>query len=59
MILNITHIYNYTVNITLLTLGQIANTLQMPGQPIWMTVVSFLIYIPFAYLGYLTVRVKE
>ena len=43
----------------LLTLGQIANTLQMPGQPIWMTVASFLIYIPFAYLGYLTVRVKE
>jgi hypothetical protein len=43
----------------LLVLGQIANILQMPGQPMWMIIASFLIYIPFAYAGFLVVRVKE
>ncbi len=41
-----------------LTFGGIANVLQMPGQPLWMVITSFLIYLPFSYLGFLAIRKK-
>ena len=36
----------------------ILNVVSLPGQPVWFIVVSFILYIPFAYIGYLVVRKK-
>jgi hypothetical protein len=36
----------------LLTLGGVVFFLRLPGQPLWFTVLSLLIYLPFVLLGY-------
>jgi hypothetical protein len=43
----------------IVTIGGIMNTVELPGQPVWIIVVSFLIYIPFALMGHLVVRKKR
>ena len=40
----------------LLLVGGIADIIMIPGQPLWVNITSILLYIPFAYIGFLTVK---
>ena len=43
---------------TFLTVGGIMNLIMIPYHPVWFMVVSILIYVPFAWLGYMAAKAK-
>ncbi len=40
----------------IMTLGGLFNVLTFPKQPVWFSVSNLLVYLPFAIVGYVTVR---
>ena len=41
-----------------LTAGSIMNLISIPGHPVWFMITNVLIFIPFAWIGYLVVKKK-
>ncbi len=43
---------------SILTIGAIANLMRIP-HPLWFSIANLIIYIPFAWLGYVALRKKQ